>query len=261
MKALPRVVVSMTASVDGRIALRRDDLLITESAAREWAALQPPGFAAADAARVADIEARHGPGAELAGSGSLVVDAAGPLGGLPACDDPAVHDDFINPAVASRAGHEKWFAVVDGRGRVRWTMTSSGGSDLLVLACRATPAAYLAYLRREGICYLVAGEARVDLAAALRRMRELFGVTCVVSTGGGGLNGALLRAGLVDEVQILVLPAVVGGLGTPSLFDGAALGAGESATALRLLSATAREDGTVWLRYAAESGAGGSGGR
>ncbi len=71
----------------------------------------------------------------------------------------------------------------------------------------------------------------------------------VVSTAGGGLNGALLRAGLVDEIQLIVLPAAIGGEGTPSLFDGPALADGESPTRLRLLSSHAETDGTLWLRY------------
>jgi riboflavin biosynthesis pyrimidine reductase len=106
-----------------------------------------------------------------------------------------------------------------------------------VLVARATPAAYLAYLRRERIAYLVAGEERVDLAEALLRMRDKLGVTCVVSAAGGGLNGALLRAGLVDEIQVLVLPTVIGGRQTPSIFDGPELLVGETPAKLRLLSA------------------------
>lgn len=93
------------------------------------------------------------------------------------------------------------------------------------------------------------GEDRVDLPLALGRMRERLGVTCGVSEAGGGLNGALLRAGLVDEIQLLVLPAVVGGLGTPALFDGSQLLSGERPTSLRLLSRHAEADGMLWLRY------------
>ena len=58
----------------------------------------------------------------------------------------------------------------------------------------------------------------------------------MVSEAGGEFNGALLRAGLVDEIQLLVLPAVVGGLGTPALSDGSRLLSGERPTSLRLLS-------------------------
>ena len=131
-----------------------------------------------------------------------------------------------------------------------WTIKSVGDADLIVLVARATPAEYLGFLRREGICYLVVGGRRVDLTAALRRMRERLGATCVVSTAGGGLNGALLAAGLVDELDLIVLPAAVGGLDTPSVFDGPALPEGASPTRLRLLSMHAEADGLLRLRYA-----------
>jgi 2,5-diamino-6-(ribosylamino)-4(3H)-pyrimidinone 5'-phosphate reductase len=139
--------------------------------------------------------------------------------------------------------------VVDSRGRVEWHTKGGGGFDVLVLVARATPPEYLAYLREERISYLVAGEERVELAVALRQMHDRLGVTCVVSTAGGGLNGALLRAGLVDEIQLLVRPAAIGGLGTPTLFDGPELADGDSPTRLRLLFAHAETDGMLWLRY------------
>ncbi|WP_433294754.1 RibD family protein [Actinoplanes sp. CA-030573] len=240
--SLPYVVVAVQASVDGRVALRRDRPLLHDEPGRRWAALRPPSFAAADAARAA----RHDAGAVLEGSGSMVPGTAGPLTGLPPPSGAGLHEDFAEPA------GRKWFTVVDGRGRVRWTMTGNGEFDLLVLVCAATPPAYLAYLRRERIAYLVAGEERVDLEAALCRMRERLGVTTVVSHAGGGLNGALLRAGLVDEVEVIVLPALVGGLGTPTIFDGPPLGDDESPLPLRLLSAQVETDGTVLLRYAAD---------
>lgn len=120
---------------------------------------------------------------------------------------------------------------------------------MLVLVARATPRPYLAYLRAESISYLVAGEQQVDLGAALRRMREKLAVTCVVSNAGGGLNGALLRAGLVDAVDLQVAAALVGGMGTPSIFDGVPLGAGEMPTQLRLVWAHAEADGLLRLRY------------
>jgi riboflavin biosynthesis pyrimidine reductase len=141
-----------------------------------------------------------------------------------------------------------WFAVVDGRGRIRWTERHPGW-DVLVLACRSTPAEYLGYLQREGICYLVAGEDRVDLAAALTAMAAELGVRCVLSTAGGGLNGALLRAGLLDELSLSVRPALVGGLGTPSVLDGPPLEVGDRPTPLRLLSVHTDVAGAVRLRY------------
>ncbi|GAA0498817.1 hypothetical protein Ade02nite_83840 [Paractinoplanes deccanensis] len=239
----PRVVVSAQMSLDGRLTLRRDHLLMTSP--EPWEALRPPSADGVEAARAALLEQTCHPTAVLEGSGSLVPSSAGPLLDLPppSVDTTELYEDFVVPRAA------KWFAVVDGRGRVRWTMKENDGYHLLVLVSQATPAAYLSYLRGEEISYLVAGSARVDLGEALRRMRERLGVACVVSTAGGGVNGALLRAGLVDEIQVVVYPAVIGGAGTPSLFDGEPLGQGEAPASLRLMCTQVSADGTLWLRY------------
>jgi 2,5-diamino-6-(ribosylamino)-4(3H)-pyrimidinone 5'-phosphate reductase len=135
-------------------------------------------------------------------------------------------------------------------GRLSWATEKGGeGIDLLVLTSRATPTAYLAYLRRENIPYLVAGKEHVDLELALCRMRERLGVTCVVSEAGGGLNGALLRADLIDELHLILFPAAIGGARVPSLFDGPELEPGALPTRLRLLSSSTTTDGVVSLRY------------
>lgn len=248
----PRVVVSVNISVDGRVALRRNSPLMQVEESRAWSALWPASTQGVEAARSGDIANVHAPEAILEGSGSLVADALGPLTELDTRFGGPVEElysDFLPASVRDRPGHLKWFTVVDSRGRVRWTMKSQGEYDLLVLVARATPPAYLAYLRAEGISYLVVGEAHVDLGAALRRMRDRLGVTCVVSTAGGGLNGALLRAGLVDAIDVLVGPVAIGGLDTPSMFDGPPLEPGETPTRLRLLSAQAEPDGLLRLRY------------
>ncbi len=69
--------------------------------------------------------------------------------------------------------------------------------------------------------------------------------------GGGHLNGSMLQAGVIDELSLLLAPAVDGVSGTPALFDfqgdeAASMG---KRRRLDLMSCEKFEDGTLWLRY------------
>ncbi|HEX6345758.1 RibD family protein [Umezawaea sp.] len=235
----PRVVVSVVTTADGRVAPSRAERLLDDDANRRWRAVWPPDTADLLARRAEAVD-RHRPTLVLEGSGTFVADDDGPCE-LPATSVPAeeLRTDFLPHRTP------RWFAVVDGRGRVPWTHKGDAETSLLVVTCRSTPLPYLAHLRREAIPYLVAGDDRVDLAAALTAFRDRLGVECVVSEAGGGLNGALLRADLVDELHVVTVPALVGGLGTPSVVDGPPLAPGATPVRLRLVTAEVGEHGTI----------------
>ena len=69
--------------------------------------------------------------------------------------------------------------------------------------------------------------------------------------GGGGANGAFLRAGLVNEINLVICPAVDGAKDAPSVFDSSDAEAGQSApvNAMTLERSQAMEGGVVLLRY------------
>jgi 2,5-diamino-6-(ribosylamino)-4(3H)-pyrimidinone 5'-phosphate reductase len=243
----PKIVVYQTASVDGRLTTAPDVLLLYGD--KRWQAV-----AGGEQEAYRKARCLHDPGAVLEGSGSFVPDGAHSER-LPLVDgDPALlYEDFLPASLIQQQGR-RWFTVVDGRGRVRWMYKEFPEQDwvgwhLLVLVQHATPPEYLAYLRREQIPYLVAGDGCVDLTEAFSKMRSHLGVECILSTAGGQLNGALLRAGLVDEIMIDFFPAIIGGKGTPALFDAPPLQADQLPTPLRLLSAQTQPSGWVELRY------------
>ncbi|MFF0338881.1 RibD family protein [Kribbella sp. NPDC004875] len=247
----PRVVVTVEASADGKVALTRNALLMHPPSSELWGAMTPPAAdpVSLDVAEV--VRKQYGCNAILEGSGSLVAEDV-TLEELPAHegDTAELYQHFLPPDITGQPSPpHMWFTIVDSRGRVRWTEKHENW-DVLVLVARSTPVDYLAYLRRERICYLVVGEDRVDLTKAITTMGTELGITCVLSNAGGGLNGALLRAGLIDELHLTLAPALIGGLGTPSVMDGPPLAVGESPTQLRLLSIHADTNGAVRLHYA-----------
>ncbi len=113
----------------------------------------------------------------------------------------------------------KWQAVADSRGTLAWSEKERENSRVCLLS-EAASAEYLDYLRKLGISYVVAGKDRVDLGKALEILAREFGSRRVVVSGGGRLNGAFLRAGLIDEVVVVYGPAVDGREGGTAVFDG-----------------------------------------
>lgn len=244
----PKVITHNIASVDGRIALSPGIPLLFDP---RWASL------AGDDDPYARILAEHRPGALLEGSGSFVAEGAEPEA-LPAAPEEGdlLLEDFLPEEAVARA-RKGWMTVTDSRGVVRWMYKEWPGEDwagwhLLVLVTQSTPLEYLSYLRREGIPYLVVGRDRVDLPAALARLGDRFGITTVVSTGGGRLNGALLRAGVVDQIEIEVVPFATGGSKTPALFTAPDLGPEAMPTRLHLSGIEQLPQGRVLLRYTVE---------
>lgn len=195
----------------------------------------------------------HDPELLLEGAGSFV--SHGPTDLVPAAADGPEGEHFLPEAVLAAPGR-RWFAVVDGRGEVdvrftEWPDEGWAGWHALVLTSHAAPARHLATLRERGIPYLVVGREHVHLPRALELLHDRLAVRTVVCTGGGRLGGTLLRQGLVDEVNLEVLPAVIGGRGTPMLFDAEPLVEDEAPLRLELVSAQTLPRGRIRLRYAA----------
>lgn len=135
-------------------------------------------------------------------------------------------------------------SVVDSRARVHtWGALAGSGywRGVQILASESTPPSDLARLRAMGVDVMVAGRDRVDLRAALLALQAERWARVVRVDSGGGLLGALLREGLVDELSLLVHPVVAGP-------DGRLLCREASPSRWRLMSAK-RVGELVWLRY------------
>ena len=143
--------------------------------------------------------------------------------------------------------HDSFAFVADSHGRLVWETNDIDGDHVVLLLAEHVSGEYLAMLRGRGVSYILAGEREVDLPAALAKIGEQYGVRTLMLEGGGRINGAMLRAGLVDEVSLLVAPVVDGRMGTPAVFD--VDGDDASFARLSLEGVDRRADGVLWLRY------------
>ncbi len=245
----PRVIIHIAQTVDARISFRWGPSKWEEILASTTPKVTPLW------SRVLREEIR--PEALLVGSETLLVSTRKQktlrLGGN---NRQAVKDYLparIVKSVRERKIWSGWHIVVDSKGRIPWRareMTFWGKKwHPLSIVSNSTPSAHLSLLRRKKIPYIVAGSGRVDLSLAMKKIHKELGVSCVASLGGGRLNGALLRAGLVDGVSVVLIPMIVGGEKTPTSFDTSELGFTEIPLLLRLVSSEVQEDGSIWLRY------------
>jgi len=82
----------------------------------------------------------------------------------------------------------------------------------------------------------VCGRNEVDFVQALRWLREKWNVKRLLCEGGGALNEALFRAGVVKEVYLTIAPVIFGGRDAPTLADGKGIEQLADATQLKLKS-------------------------
>lgn len=89
---------------------------------------------------------------------------------------------------------------------------------------------------------VVAGDDAVDLPAAVAELRARFGVRHLLCEGGPALAGALIGAGLADELCLSVAPTLIGDAHrTPLVSLSERIGA--------TLTGVATDDGVLFLRY------------
>ncbi|MBR0215145.1 MAG: dihydrofolate reductase family protein, partial [Solobacterium sp.] len=93
---------------------------------------------------------------------------------------------------------------------------------------------------------------QLDLPAALSRLKEEYGCERLTIQSGGTLNALFLRQELIDYVDVIVAPVLIGGRSTPTLIDGEALHRKEELSGLgvlKLLECRVLEDSWLRLRY------------
>jgi 2,5-diamino-6-(ribosylamino)-4(3H)-pyrimidinone 5'-phosphate reductase len=215
----PKVILYTEVSVDGRMDWMQDDGFLYYRLISDW-----------------EVDAM------LSGSATM-------LAAYPNADTVADRDE---PPPEKPADLQR-MVVVDSKGQLRcWRQIqrSEWWGPCTVLCSAATPQAYLDEVTALGVDTIVTGEEHVDLGAALEILRDRYAIKVLRVDSGGVLYGVLLREGLVDELNVLLNPSLVGGRSPRSFFVAPDLDALEGVIPLKLQHVEVVEEDFVWLRYA-----------
>ncbi len=121
-------------------------------------------------------------------------------------------------------------------------------SPIIVLTTRRAGPQNLRRLRSVADEVRCFGDKEIDFPRALAWLRKAYHVRHLLCEGGGQLNDALFRAGLVAELHLTICPFIFGGRHAPTLADG--LGVSRLAQARLFRLASRRRVGAeVYLVY------------
>jgi riboflavin biosynthesis pyrimidine reductase len=163
---------------------------------------------------------------------------------LPRAKNPIARRDHIASPKAKRLA-----IGADAKGVLRFQNNEVGGDHVVLLVTDRVTNDYLAHLQAAGVSYLFCGKKEIDLHVALQKLGAAFKLRKLMLQGGGKFNGAMLQAGLVDEISHLTVPVADGGVGVSSIFDIPGEAPTKAAATLRLMSHKQMPGGVIWARY------------
>ena len=138
----------------------------------------------------------------LVGSGTASAEGYGPI--TPTSRVGRLRTSLGRPATAPIAVVSRRASLDPGS-----ALATAADSPTILVTCEAADAARRAGLTDAGVTVLVCGDDDVDLPLALDRLADL-GMEQVICEGGPQLLHAGLVAGVVDELDLSIAPALVG---------------------------------------------------
>jgi len=114
--------------------------------------------------------------------------------------------------------------IVDSKGRLtshHRVFNPDSKASVIVATTSAIKPDHAEQLKQAGanILILDGSHGQVDLPALIDQLGES-GIDSILLEGGGRLNEAFLRAGLVDKIMLFMAPKIIGGSASIACFHG-----------------------------------------
>ncbi|TGT40327.1 RibD family protein [Mesorhizobium sp. M8A.F.Ca.ET.165.01.1.1] len=166
---------------------------------------------------------------------------------------PAHAGKVERPHHFARRDAGSYALALDASGKLHFAKPDIGGDHVVVLLGRDVQDSHLAELAADGVSYIVSQTPDIDLAAMLDVLGRELGISRLLLEGGAGINGSFFAAGLVDELSLLVAPALDARAANQGVVEFGEAGlAGKMRLSLKSCQTLAH--GLVQLRYAVSPG-------
>lgn len=162
---------------------------------------------------------------------------------------PSAPFQVDRPLHAARRDAGSHAIALDPSGKVHFKGGEIDGDHVIVLLGRDVADSHLAELAADGVSYVAAEGADMDIGSMLEVLGREFGIRRLLLEGGAGINGSLFAAGLVDELSLLVAPALEARRGSDRFIEFGEDGLAGKCT-LSLTGCEQIGNGLLHLRYA-----------
>lgn len=148
----------------------------------------------------------------------------------------------------------KYCVVIDPSGKCFWDTNMVSTEHVIEVLTEKVSLAYLEHLRSKNVSYIFGGKKEISLALVLEKLNKLFGIKTVRIDGGGHVNGSFLKAGLIDEMSLVLAPFGDGTIGALTVFEVEKGYGKRKATRFKLKSVKRIFEDYLWVRYTAVKG-------
>jgi 2,5-diamino-6-(ribosylamino)-4(3H)-pyrimidinone 5'-phosphate reductase len=112
--------------------------------------------------------------------------------------------------------------VIDSGGKINnWSVIKKQAwwNDKPIVLCSSeTSPDYLKRLEENNIKYIITGDNKIDIKEALKIVEKEYKIKTLRIDSGGRLLGQMLRKNLVNEITVLIIPQMTGGIIPNNIF-------------------------------------------